>query len=66
MYRGRNRQFKVVHRTRQRYAVWHADAPLMDKWREAGCRGTVADCWNYIQATEGQIGWLLHLPAGIG
>jgi len=61
MYRGSYPWFKVVHRNKSEYAVWHAEAQVLTEWQETGRYGSVDDCWDYIEAKEGPLGYLLKI-----
>jgi uncharacterized protein YbdZ (MbtH family) len=64
MYRGQSKYFKVVYNPREEFSVWHADAALLDNWRETGRYGSVSDCWDYIDTRELDQGYLFKLISG--
>jgi uncharacterized protein YbdZ (MbtH family) len=58
MFRGSYPWFKVVHRKKKEYAVWHSEAKVLTEWRETGRYGSVDECWDYIETKEGSRGFL--------
>jgi uncharacterized protein YbdZ (MbtH family) len=60
MYRGSYQWFKVVHRNKNEFAVWHADAEVLTGWQETGSYGTVDDCFDYIDNEKGSEGYLFR------
>ena len=42
-------EFKVVINHEEQYAIWPADRENRPGWRDAGKRGTEADCRRYIE-----------------
>ena len=61
MYRGLSTLFKVVQRDEDEYAVWHAEALVLREWNETGRFGSGDECWDYIEAKEGSLGYLFTI-----
>lgn len=66
VYRGPSFLYKVVHKPKQGFAVWHAEATSLNDWWDTGHRGSVDECWDYIEAKEGPRGYLFKFsdPGG--
>jgi MbtH protein len=43
------RQYKVVLNHEEQYSIWPADRENAPGWRDAGQRGTKAECLAYIE-----------------
>jgi MbtH protein len=41
--------FQVVCNEEEQYSIWPSGRPLPDGWREAGPRGSKAECLDYIE-----------------
>jgi uncharacterized protein YbdZ (MbtH family) len=61
MYRGPSRHYKVVRNPEDEHAIWHVDALLLKEWRNTGRNGSVDECWDYIETSEGIQGYTFRL-----
>ena len=43
------REYAVVMNDEEQYSIWLTDRPVPSGWREAGKRGTKAECLSYIE-----------------
>jgi len=65
MYRGTSKFFRVVHGSEDNYSVWHAEAPTWPTWTDTGRYGTEDECWDFVEAREGQDGYIFQLSGNI-
>jgi len=62
VYRGPSKLFKVVSSPEKQFAIWHVEAPVHLNWQETGRYGSESECWEHLEACEGEQGYIFRLP----